>query len=60
MLTASGYRPGPADGRMTADTSSAIRAFEEDQGLAPKGRVSAAVVGRLQESAVRLKAAEVR
>lgn len=60
MLTANGYRPGPADGRMTADTASAIRAFEEDQGFAARGRVSAAVVGRLQESAVKLKAAEAR
>lgn len=60
LLTANGYRPGPIDGRVTADTASAIRAFEEDQGFAPRGRVSAEVIGRLQESAVRLKAAEAR
>lgn len=57
MLAAGGYRPGPADGRLRAETTSAIRAFEQDQGLAPKGRISADVVVRLQ-SASRLKAAE--
>ena len=58
LLTASGYRPGPADGRLRADTIAAIRAYEQDQGLSPKGRVSAEVLGRLQNSATRLKAAE--
>jgi peptidoglycan hydrolase-like protein with peptidoglycan-binding domain len=60
MLTASGYRPGPADGRLRAETTTAIRAFEQEQGLAPKGRISAEVVGRLQNSATRLKAADAR
>ena len=58
MLAAGGYRPGPADGRLRAETVTAIRAFEQDQGLAPKGRISAEVVVRLQNSAARLKAAE--
>lgn len=57
MLAAGGYRPGPADGRLRVETATAIRAFEQDQGLAPKGRISADVVVRLQ-SASRLKAAE--
>ena len=60
MLVASGYRPGPADGRIRAETAAAIRAFEQDQGLAPKGRVSAEVMARLQSSATRLKAADAR
>jgi peptidoglycan hydrolase-like protein with peptidoglycan-binding domain len=61
QLTASGYRPGAVDGRLSAETVTAIRAFEEDQGLVPaRGRVSADVLSRLQESAVRLKAAEAR
>ena len=60
MLVAGGYRPGPADGRLRVETTSAIRAFEQDQGLAPKGRISADVVARLQNSATRLKAAEAR
>ena len=58
MLAAGGYRPCPADGRLRVETTSAIRAFEQDQGLAPKGRISAEVVVRLQNSATRLKAAE--
>ena len=58
MLAAGGYRPGSADGRLGAETVAAIRAFEQDQGLAPKGRISAEVVVRLQTSATRLKAAE--
>lgn len=58
MLAAGGYRPGPADGRLRVETVTAIRAFEQDQGLAPKGRISADVVVRLQNSATRLKAAE--
>lgn len=58
MLAASGYRPGPADGRLRAETVTAIRAFEQDQGLTPKGRISAEVMGRLQNSATRSKAAE--
>lgn len=58
MLVASGYRPGPANGRLGTETISAIRAFEQEQGLAPKGRISAEVLTRLQNSATRLKAAE--
>lgn len=59
LLSDSGYRPGPIDGRLHADTTSAIRAFEQDQGLSPKGRISAEVLTRLQTSAMRLKSAEV-
>ncbi|NJO33714.1 MAG: peptidoglycan-binding protein [Rhodospirillales bacterium] len=58
LLAAVGYRPGPADGRLHADMTTAIRAFEQDQGLSPKGRVSAEVLSRLQTSASRLRAAE--
>jgi len=60
LLTASGYRPGPADGRLNADTVAAIRAFEQDQGLSAKGRISAEIVARLQSSGGRLKSAEAR
>ena len=60
LLAAGGYRPGLADGRLRVETAAAIRAFEQDQGLAPKGRISADVVVRLQNSATRLKAAEAR
>ena len=60
LLSANGYRPGPADGRLGADTVEAIRAFEKDQGLAVKGRVSAELYARLQTNAARLKSAEAR
>jgi peptidoglycan hydrolase-like protein with peptidoglycan-binding domain len=60
LLVATGYRPGPANGRLSAETVTAIRAFEHEHGLAPKGRVSAEVLARLQTSAARLKAAEAR
>jgi peptidoglycan hydrolase-like protein with peptidoglycan-binding domain len=60
LLAANGYRPGPADGRLGSDTVEAIRAFEKDQGLPAKGRVSAEVLTRLQTSASRLKAAEAQ
>jgi peptidoglycan hydrolase-like protein with peptidoglycan-binding domain len=49
-LAARGYRPGPIDGRLSAETVAAIRVFETDQGLAPKGRISAEVFMRLQDS----------
>jgi peptidoglycan hydrolase-like protein with peptidoglycan-binding domain len=51
-----GYQPGPADGRLSSDTVSAIRFFEMDKGLVPKGRISADLVTRLAD-AVPLKAA---
>lgn len=51
MLTASGYSPGPVDGRFSAETAAAIRAFEERQGLVPRGRISADILSRLQERA---------
>jgi peptidoglycan hydrolase-like protein with peptidoglycan-binding domain len=48
QLAAHGYRPGGADGRLTAETVAAIRTFEADQGLAPKGRISAVLLDRLE------------
>jgi peptidoglycan hydrolase-like protein with peptidoglycan-binding domain len=47
-LITRGYRPGAADGLMSAETIAAIRTFETDQGLVPKGRISAVVLERLQ------------
>jgi peptidoglycan hydrolase-like protein with peptidoglycan-binding domain len=61
LLTANGYRPGPIDGRLSPETVIAIRAFEKAQGMTPpKGRVSAEVLLRLQDTSGKLKAAEVR
>ena len=48
QLAARGYRPGAADGRLSAETVAAIRTFEADQGLVPKGRISVAVLERLE------------
>jgi peptidoglycan hydrolase-like protein with peptidoglycan-binding domain len=42
-----GYRPGPPNGRLTADTARAIRAFEIDQTLPESGRVSGPLISRL-------------
>jgi peptidoglycan hydrolase-like protein with peptidoglycan-binding domain len=47
LLLARGYVPGAIDGRLSAQTIAAIKAFETDQGLAAKGRISAEVVVRL-------------
>ena len=60
LLAASGYRPGTYAGQLDADTVAAIRAFEKDQGLSPRGRISAEIVSRLQSSGARLKSAEAR
>jgi peptidoglycan hydrolase-like protein with peptidoglycan-binding domain len=49
-LAAHGYRPGPVDGRLSAETVAAIRVFEMDQGLVPTGRISAEVMKRLADA----------
>jgi len=59
VLTARGYRPGALDGRLSAETVAAIRSFETDQGLAPRGRISAEVLIRL-EGPPETKAASAR
>jgi peptidoglycan hydrolase-like protein with peptidoglycan-binding domain len=48
QLAARGYRLGAADGRLSAETIAAIRTFEADQGLVPKGRISAVLLDRLE------------
>jgi peptidoglycan hydrolase-like protein with peptidoglycan-binding domain len=50
-LAALGYQPGRVDGRPGEDTVKAIRDFEMDKGLVPRGRVSAELVSRLSEAA---------
>jgi peptidoglycan hydrolase-like protein with peptidoglycan-binding domain len=50
-LAALGYRPGRIDGRPGEETVQAIRDFEMDKGLVPRGRVSAELVVRLGEAA---------
>ena len=46
-LAALGYQPGAPDGQLQDDTIRAIREFEMDKGLVPKGRISAELVGQL-------------
>jgi peptidoglycan hydrolase-like protein with peptidoglycan-binding domain len=48
LLADQGYRPGASDGRLSAETVAAIRTFEADQGLVPKGLISVALLERLQ------------
>lgn len=50
-LAALGYLVGRIDGRLGDDTLKAIRDFEMDKGLVPKGRISAELVARLNEAA---------
>jgi hypothetical protein len=50
-LTQLGYQPGPTDGGFSSETASAIRFFEMDKGLVPKGRISAELVTRLADAA---------
>jgi Putative peptidoglycan binding domain len=49
-LAALGYQPGHTDGRLGEETVKAIREFEVDKGLVPRGRISAELVGRLNET----------
>lgn len=52
-LSSLGYLPGPIDGRLNEATQKAIRLLEQDQGLAPRGRISAEVAQRLEALAQR-------
>jgi hypothetical protein len=55
-LGALGYQPGRIDGQLGEETRRAIREFELDHGLVPKGRISAEIMLRLNKpstSAVR-------
>lgn len=55
-LLSLGYAAGPANGLMSPETEKAIRAFETNAGLTPKGRITAELVKRLADAAP-LKAA---
>jgi hypothetical protein len=46
-LAALGYQTGAADGQLKPETIRAIREFEMDKGLVPKGRVSAELIAQL-------------
>ncbi len=50
-LAALGYQVGRVDGRLGEDTVKAIRDFEVDKGLVPKGRISAELLAQLSEAA---------
>ena len=49
-LAALGYRVARVDGRLGEDTVKAIRDFEMDKGLVPKGRICAELVVRLSDA----------
>jgi peptidoglycan hydrolase-like protein with peptidoglycan-binding domain len=49
-LAALGYQPGQTDGRLGEETVKAIREFEVDKGMVPRGRVSAELLVRLNEA----------
>lgn len=50
-LLSLGYAAGPANGLMSPETEKAIRAFEANAGLSPKGRITADLVKRLADAA---------
>jgi peptidoglycan hydrolase-like protein with peptidoglycan-binding domain len=54
-LVALGYQSASPDGRLGEDTVKAIREFEMDRGLVPKGRVSADLLVRLSEAVAATK-----
>ena len=49
-LAALGYQPGEINGRLGEETVKAIREFEVDKGMVPRGRISAHLVGQLGEA----------
>jgi peptidoglycan hydrolase-like protein with peptidoglycan-binding domain len=51
-LAALGYQPGRVDGTMSEETVQAIRDFEVDKGLVPRGRISTDLVVRLSQAAI--------
>lgn len=46
-LNARGYKAGPATGRMSEATSSALRAFQKSEGIVVTGRLNPRTLGRL-------------
>ncbi len=48
LLTVLGYKPGPIDGDYGPGTSSAIKAFQRDSGLAQTGRVDIELLSSLR------------
>jgi Putative peptidoglycan binding domain len=46
-LSVLGYQPGPVNGQLEADTVRAIREFELDKGLVPRGRISPELMAQL-------------
>ena len=50
LLTALGYYNGPVDGRMGAQTRSAVMQFEGNQGLPQTGVITPSIVSRMRAS----------
>jgi peptidoglycan hydrolase-like protein with peptidoglycan-binding domain len=49
-LRSLGYQISRVDGRLDQETARAIREFEVDKGLVPRGRISFDIVARLKEA----------
>lgn len=49
LLTELGYGPGPVDGRPGAQTSRAVRTFQQEVGMQPDGRITEGLIERLTE-----------
>ncbi len=50
VLTALGYRPGPADGKLGIRTRGAILSFQQDSGLTPTGTLDEVTINQLAKS----------
>ena len=50
MLADLGYEPGPVDGVLGSKTRKAVRDYQEKSGLAADGRVTSALLRRLEDS----------
>lgn len=51
LLSQLGFEPGPADGVIGSRTERSVRQFQEREGLPADGRISAALIDRLQQAA---------
>jgi peptidoglycan hydrolase-like protein with peptidoglycan-binding domain len=60
LLAAQGFDPGPVDGVAGSRTEGAIRAFQEEDGLAVDGRASARLLQRLRLARIARQMALVR
>ena len=53
ILTGLGFVPGRMDGYFNADTARAVKAFQQQQGLKPSGKIDSQTALKLEEAAVK-------